>query len=142
MGDSFQTDCYVCETKIEMKKIDFKWKPFNLDGTDWDENKITSWMIPAPISFDDSNPNDEDNGYSWHAPGSSCGPFETLKEAVESYKHKDDPVPTDEEILQGQLDYLTECTGSLSRCYDDSNNVVVSEWCHGCHNKIKLEWQH
>ena len=42
LGDSFQTNCYVCENKIEFRKIDFKWKPYNLDGTEHKDENVLS----------------------------------------------------------------------------------------------------
>ena len=42
MGDSFQTVCFVCDKKIEMRKIDFKWKPLNLDGTEHKDENVLS----------------------------------------------------------------------------------------------------
>jgi len=42
LGDSFSTNCYVCDQEIEMRKVDFKWKPFNKDGTEHEDENVLS----------------------------------------------------------------------------------------------------
>jgi len=42
LGDSFLTACFICEKDIEMRKVDFKWKPFNIDGSKHNDGNVLS----------------------------------------------------------------------------------------------------
>lgn len=52
MGDSFHTKCFVCDKEIEMRKVDFKWKPLNIDGTDHkDENTLSVSKVLSSLHY-------------------------------------------------------------------------------------------
>ena len=52
LGDSFHTKCFVCDKEIEMRKVDFKWKPLNVDGTDHkDENTFSVSKVLSSLHY-------------------------------------------------------------------------------------------
>ena len=52
MGDSFFKKCFTCDKEIELRKVDFKWKPLNLDGTDHiHENTLSVSQVLSSLHY-------------------------------------------------------------------------------------------